>query len=133
MAQDEANELTVEEILCNARKIIDERGWVKGYLATGPGGNSVRIRADHAQSFCAIGAVRRAAYELGITRPQDGRVHRALSRLATVVKKKRVDLAHCHYSKSAAIASFNDSQRSKLPVLDALCDAIKLERETRDG
>lgn len=57
------------ELLTRARAIIENpQNWTKGEMARDAGGRLVVSHSPDAVCFCAVGALRRAAYELCIDR-----------------------------------------------------------------
>lgn len=52
-------------ILRVARRLIDEIGWTQGAFARTRHGNPIGPEQPNAACFCAAGAVRRAAHEVG--------------------------------------------------------------------
>ena len=60
-------------VLARARELIaDERRWCRRSFARGWGGIPVSAKSTIAQRFCALGAIMRAAHELGM-RAEDAR------------------------------------------------------------
>ena len=55
------------DVLARARELIaDERRWCRRSFARGWGGIPVSAKSTIAQRFCALGAIMRAAHELGM-------------------------------------------------------------------
>ena len=62
---------TAHDVLAMAAAIIADNGWTRGALARGAkGGRADPLDARGACKWCAVGAIRRAAYEL--TSPDGG-------------------------------------------------------------
>jgi len=58
---------TAITVLSRARTLIaDERRWCKRAYAVGPMGISVSPQSAFARRYCALGAIRRAGWELGL-------------------------------------------------------------------
>ena len=91
-------------VLAAARRLIEQRGWVKDVYSTGPGGG-----------VCAMGAIREVVYgprwaamELGDPSERSAVVE-LLNRIAS-------DVGHTDWS----VARWNDAQQSKQDVLRLL-------------
>lgn len=59
-----AKDTKVVTLLKNARSIVS-RGWCRAYLAADAMGKRVTVKSPKAKNFCAIGALRRAEFEMG--------------------------------------------------------------------
>jgi hypothetical protein len=56
----------VTAILTRAHELTEKYGWTKGEYARDAAGNKVSSRSDEACSFCTLGFIGRAAFELGL-------------------------------------------------------------------
>lgn len=72
-------------ILKNARALIaDEDHWTTGILATDRNGKCVPDYSDAACKFCAIGAMRRAAFAAGVSNARSNVANSAYAALAAI-------------------------------------------------
>lgn len=60
-----AKDKNVLKVLKTARGLV-AKGWVQNALAEDSKGDEVSVKSDKAVNFCAIGALRRAEFKLGI-------------------------------------------------------------------
>lgn len=100
----------VSQVLRLARNLLVERGWARGELAYDASGSPAHPESPQAVSFCAVGAVLRAAADLAS--PE-------WSNLALDVLEELVD--------EDSIPEFNDRQddvSGVLGLLDAVIESL---------
>jgi hypothetical protein len=105
------------DILQEARRLIDEKGWTQGQAARTRSGKPVEITLDDASCFCTVGALSRACMNLGV--PHSGH---SWSRTFTAFRQALP-------GSPDYIAAWNDApSRTKDDVLKAFDKAIETVR-----
>ena len=71
-----------QEILVRAADIIEDYGWTRGAFARDPNGDKVPETSPDACRFCALGAIRRATFDV-----LDGSDHQEAERAANALNE----------------------------------------------
>lgn len=110
-----------EQIIQRAAKILKKEAWIKKmYVDDGESGDHSTV--EHGESFCAVGAVQRARYELGLSvfGFEVVNLHPELQVLADRVRAKFPEYARAYPDASdneIVIVDFNDDPDTDYELL----------------
>ena len=106
-----AKDKNVLKVLKTARGIV-AKGWIREALAEDSKGNMVPVKSDKAVRFCAVGALRRAEYQLGTK---------------GVATKARIELRKALPNGINSVISFNDRSHKTavLTLFDTAIEKVK--------